>query len=134
MFWKKKTSSIELLDYDVVTRREAFRLQSEAMGPSVAIFNGQLVEIVDISAGGISFECKGCHLKERGTIQIELPGHIIQNITLSVEILRITDQTICHTKYIQIDEEAEEKIHQYILFRQIAALRRQRSMKGKSGC
>ncbi len=134
MFWKKKTSSEELLEYEQGTQRVAFRLQSEAMGPAVAIYNDTLVEIIDISAGGISFECEGRALKETGSIHIELPGHIIRSITLSVEILRITEGIVCHTRFTKIDEETEEKIHQYILFRQIATQRRLRAMKGKSDC
>ena len=134
MFWRKKTSNEELFEYELSTRRGAFRLQSEAMGPAVAIFNDSLVEIIDISAGGISFECKGCKLNDIGTVQIELPGHIIQSINLSVEILRISEETICHTRFTEIDEATEEKIHQYILFRQIATQRRLRSIKGKEGC
>lgn len=134
MFWKKKTNDQKLLEYDFDTRRGAFRLQSEAMGPAVAVFNDSLVELTDISAGGISFEYDNIRVGDTGTIQIELPGHVIESITLSLEVLRVTSDRICHCRFTDIDDETEEKIHQYILFRQIAVQRKLRSMKGKTGC
>ncbi len=134
MFWKKKTSKKNLLDYDFNSRRETFRLQSEAMGPAVAIYNDILVEMVDISAGGISFALEKCKKGDSGTIQLELPGHIIQSISLSVEILRVSENKLCHCRFTDIDEETEEMIHQYILFRQIAAQRKRRSIRGKTDC
>ncbi len=132
MFWKKKTNDKELIEYEPDTRREGFRLQSEAMGPTVATYNNNLVEIVDISSGGISFEKKGCRLRESGNIQIELPGQTIQSITLSVEILRISEESICHCRFTSIDAGAEEIIHQYILFRQIAFQRKRKASKEKA--
>ena len=131
MFWKKKTSDKELLEYDSTNRRESFRLECEILGPATAAYKGRGAQVVDISAGGISFECKDCKEGEIGELQLELPGKLIENLTIPTKIIKITNDITCHCEFTIIDEEAIEIIHQYILLRQIAAQRQLRSDTNK---
>ncbi len=129
MFWKKKTSDKELFEYVSSGRRESFRLECEILGPVVATYKGRQAQIVDISAGGISFECNACQDGETGDLQLELPGKRIENVSISIKIIKITNDLICHCKFKKIDSEEIEKIHQYVLFRQIAARRKLKAIK-----
>lgn len=134
MCWKKTTDKEALLEYEFSGRRESFRLESEVLCPALGKYKDRLIQIVDISAGGISFECDNCHEGEKGIIQLELPGKIIESVSLPIQILTIIDGIICHCNFTSIDEETKEKIHKFILFRQIAAQRKKRTIKEKSGC
>ncbi len=131
MFWKKKTNDKELLEYDSSNRRECFRLECEILGPATATYKRRQARIIDISAGGISFECKNCKVGEIGDLQLELPGKRTDNLTLPTKIVTITNNITCHCQFTIIDEEATEIIHQYILLRQIAAKRNFRSESKK---
>ena len=127
MFWKKITSNKDLIEYESINRRESFRLECEILGPATAAYKGRRARIIDISAGGISFECKNCKEGEIGDLLLELPGKLIENISIPTKIVGITNDITCHCQFTIIDEEATEIIHQYILLRQIAAKRKLRS-------
>ena len=126
MFWKKKTSDKDLFEYESSNKRANFRLESEDLGPALATYKSRPAEIIDISAGGISFKCAAGYKGETGFLQLKLPGKVTESISLPTEVVRITDGVICHCKFLGIKSEAEEKIHQYVLFRQIAAKKEQR--------
>lgn len=129
MFWKKTTSSNIFFEYETSDKRASFRLHNEVLGPAIATYKSRIAQIIDISAGGISFECKDCTEGETGDLQLELPGKIIENVLLPTKIIKITDAIICHCKFIKIDTQEEEKIHQYILSRQLAAKRKLRTAR-----
>ena len=86
MFWKKRTSNKDLFEYFSSCRRENFRLEFELLGPVIANYKGRAAQIIDISAGGISFECGACQEGETGDLQIELHGKPVENVSISVKI------------------------------------------------
>ena len=129
MFWKKTTSEDKFFEYETSDKRESFRLASEILGPIAATYKNRIAKIIDISAGGISFECTNCHEGETGELRLELPIKTVERISLPIKILKITGQTSCHSKFTKIHSDEEEKIHRYILTQQIAVKRRSRSSK-----
>ncbi len=131
MFWKKKTNNKELFEYFSSSRRESFRLESEALGPLIATYKGQTAQIVDISAGGISFECRSCQEGETGDLQLELPGKQIEHVSISIKIIKITNGLICHCEFKTIGTDEAETIHRYILYRQIESRRKLRTIGDK---
>lgn len=128
MYWKKKTSDRRLFTYKTDNRRESFRLSPPEDEPVTFRFGEKKHRVIDIGAGGLSFRNSNFSEGDSGLITFSLPG---QGTTISttLEIQRICEKGVCHCNFTEIEEDAVEKIHQYLLAVQKEILR---SKKGGS--
>lgn len=126
MFWKKKTSEKELIEYDNDNQRESFRLDTDESRPVFAQFGGHQVRMLNISAGGVAFEFKKGNVGEHQNIQVTLPGKQGFSFTALAEIVNITRSEVCHCTLSGLTEAMVENIHQYILHAQIEEQRKKR--------
>lgn len=129
MFWKKTTSDFPSVEYETSDKRESFRLTAEIFGPVTATYKKREAQIINISAGGISFVCHNCYEGETGELHLKLPIKKVEHVSLPTKVIKITNETTCHCKFTEISSDEEEKIHQYVLLRQVEATRKSRTEK-----
>ena len=128
MYWKKKTSDRRLLIYETDNRRDSFRLNPPEDVPVRFRFGEKEHRVIDIGAGGLSFKNSNFSEGDSGLITFRLPG---QDTTISttLEIRRICEKGFCHCKFTEIEEDAVERIHQYLLAVQKEILRSKKGGK-----
>lgn len=80
------------------------------------------VEIVDISASGLSFINSGYHAGDRLDISFLLPTRA-NHIDAQIEIVVIDKQGVCHCRFTIVSESNEDAIHHYVLCRQKKEIR-----------
>ena len=128
LYWKKKTSDRRLLIYETDNRRDSFRLNPPEDVPVRFRFGEKEHRVIDIGAGGLSFKNSNFSEGDTGLITFSLPG---QDTTISttLEIRRICEKGFCHCKFTEIEEDAVERIHQYLLAVQKEILRSKKGEK-----
>lgn len=128
MYWKKKTSDRRLFTYETDNRREAYRLNPLEDEPVTFRFGEKEHRVIDIGAGGLSFKNSNFSEGDSGLITFRLPG---QDTTISttLEIQRICEKGVCHCNFTEIEEDAVERIHQYLLAVQKEILRSKKGGK-----
>ena len=103
--------------------RQAYRIAPDPENPLFLNLEGNSLEIVEISSGGLAFKNQG--LKENSSYMIDfvLPtGGIIKT---RVKILRIDEENICRCNFLDLDVHSEDALHRYVLVRQKDDLRSQ---------
>lgn len=125
MFWKKRQNNNELLHYQTNSQRNYFRIFPSESQPVIIHINKTNLILRDISAGGISFKSTAFNAGETLNIKLKLPDEL-EMINCSIKIVRIEPPNICCCQFKQIDADAAEKIHHYILNRQKSILREKR--------
>ena len=134
MFWKKKTSDKDLIEYNNANQRESFRLDTDETQPVYATFGGRQVRMLNISAGGVAFEYDQGREGDIQELHVALPGKKGFSLTAQAEIITTTQSRVCHCKLCGLDEDTVENIHQYVLYAQIREQRKKRSEKGTLHC
>ena len=122
MFWKKKNKPEKQLKVPEEAR-QSYRIAPDPEDPLFLNLDGNLLEIVEISSGGLAFKNQG--LKENSSYMIDfvLPtGGIIKT---RIKILRIDDEDVCRCNFLDLDVESEDALHRYVLVRQKDDLRSQ---------
>ena len=131
MFWKKKKTDPEMFTLETKNERKLFRvcpaedkpiMIAFALGPAedkptIHNLKEMRVRVIDISAGGLSFKNRGFREKESYPITFDLPGHAT-TISTALEIICISEEGICHSRFNRLEEETSDKIHEYVLERQ----------------
>ena len=110
-----------MLIHETPDKREAFRYLFVRPGPPVIVFCGRPVELIDISAGGVSFNDQGFTPGDSDRITLHLEdGEIRFNYTLCIviEILSIDQNKICHCLFKAPDAQQTEAIHRFLLLKQ----------------
>ena len=131
MFWKEKNSDKNLIEYESLNRRASFRYHLNEPAPVVFQLGHQMVELIEISAGGLSFKKDGFYIGESHPVEIILPGKRTVKVTAVLEILAIVNKTQCHAAFTKIDEDVIEEIHKYILEQQKETLRNEKKEQRK---
>lgn len=130
MFWKKKNTSIDISVSNSDSRREAFRFTPFDGELFHVVFLGKKLRILDISAGGVSFENKGFKVNDADIIEIDLRefGRLNQRkISLKTRILSIDAKNICHTEFDGISVEQEDLLHHFVYSLQKKEIRNYKS-------
>jgi hypothetical protein len=129
LYWKKKTSDRRLFTYETDNKRESFRLNPPEDQLITFRFSEKEHRVIDIGAGGLSFKNSNFSEGDSGLITFRLPG---QGTTISttLKIGRICEKGICHCNFTEIEEDAVEKIHQYLLTEQKNILRSKKWRQG----
>jgi hypothetical protein len=122
LFWKKKNKPDKKLNAPDEAR-QAYRIAPDPENPLFLNLEGNSLEIVEISSGGLAFKNQG--LKENSSYMVDfvLPtGGIIKT---RIKILRIDEEDICRCNFINLDVQSEDSLHRYVLVRQKDDLRSQ---------
>ncbi len=124
MFWKKKIKQEKKLKAPEEAR-QAYRVTPDPKNPLFINLEGNSLEIVEISSGGLAFKNQGLKADSMYMIDFALPtGGIIKT---RVKILRIDEKDICRCNFVNLDVESEDSLHHYVLVRQKDDLRSQYS-------
>ena len=114
---KQKDAVSDMFQFDTRERRESFRIKPSENAPVRLRFNGVQVDVLDISADGLSFKNQMFSQADVSRTCLEIPWGL-PAIPVVLEIIDIDDKDVCHCKFNEIDEEGIEQIHQYVLIRQ----------------
>lgn len=118
MFWKKKKPAIDTLIYEPEKQRHSFRYKFKKDKGFWIFFNERSIEVLDISAGGISFANQGFKELDHGSIKftLDIPDFKFDTtVTAGLRILRIDKDDICHAIFEHCSLEHHELIHKYVL-------------------
>ncbi len=133
MFWKKKTAPFRVLNPgETSEKRQAFRYRfREGKGVSMT-FSGRQAMLLDLSAGGLSFENHGFSVGGRGMASFDLfipCMKFYEHVSVPLVITRIDGNGICYAYFENPDPDITELIHRFLLERQKADLRSAREEK-----
>lgn len=127
MFWKKKTYDAPLVEHENETnRRMSFRLDTDVDNLIFATFGTHRVLMRNISAGGLSFDWNPGRIGDRQPVHLTLPGRKGFYFSAEAEILTRSEPDTCHCRFVDLNDELEEKLHQYVHHAQLFRLRRKR--------
>ena len=119
MCWKKKAKPDPNLKRVKIPEdsRFAYRIHPSELDP-IFLESGNLSLVVsDISSGGVSFVSKGQRTNQKLKVRFTLPNHM-EEIFAEIEVLRVSDANICHSRFVGLPPDKEDKIHRYVLERQ----------------
>ena len=134
MFWKKKKTDPEMFTLETENERNFFRVfpaEDKPMAfevgpaedePTIHNLIEKRVWVIDISASGLSFKNRGFREKKSYPITFDLPGRST-TISTALEIISISEDGICHSRFKGLAEETSDKIHEYVLERQKKIIR-----------
>lgn len=97
--------------------RQAFRVTPDPEEPINFDIDGKSVTVTEISSSGLAFLNDGFTGKEVFKVRIFLPK-VYTEITANLEILRVDSEGICRCLLKDMDPNAEDAIHHYVLLRQ----------------
>jgi PilZ domain-containing protein len=124
LFWKKKNKQEKKLKAPEEAR-QAYRVAPDPENPLLLNLEGNSLEIVEISSGGLAFKNQGLKAGSAYMVDFVLPtGGIIKT---RIKILRIDEEDICRCNFINLDVESEDSLHRYVLVRQKENLRSKNS-------
>ncbi len=106
-----------MFTYETDCRRKAFRLCPTEADPIIINFKGKNVSLIEISAGGTSFNNRGFKKGDSQNVHFSLEGQPLP-VTALLEVVGIADTDICHCRFKEMDTESEETIHKYVLHMQ----------------
>jgi len=117
LFWKDKQNSSEIFSYESNDRRTYFRIYPAENEPVFFLLGGKKVQVIDISAGGLSFKAKDLKMGDFLSVEFVLP-HQNASVSALLKIKSIDRRNICHCRFNELGEDEIEAIHQYVLIRQ----------------
>jgi len=97
--------------------RQAFRVTPDSEEPINFDIDGKSVTVTEISSNGLAFLNDGFTGNEVFEVRIFLPK-VFTEITANLEILRVDSEGICRCLLKDMDPNAEDAIHRYVLLRQ----------------
>jgi hypothetical protein len=114
-----------MFSYDADDRRRSFRVRPTSAEPIGIKFQGKSALVKDIGGGGLSFSNKGFKVGDTQAVTLDLPGK--ENpIHVTVEIIDIDEQDVCHGRFTVSSHDAINAIHRYMLAVQKDSLRMKR--------
>lgn len=93
-------------------------------------FQGKSVFVKDIGAGGLSFCNENFRVGDSQSVRLDLPGEDMM-IRVTVEIIDMDRQGVCHCRFTAASHDAINAIHRYVLKVQKHTLRRKQSTEPK---
>ncbi len=132
MFWKPKNSKdnvckslFSLSNEYQNEKRAAFRVTPIVDYPIVVTFDGHEMEVIDISAVGISCKgiCSSHPAEDFITIQV---NDLIPETTIEVKVVE-SSQSGCRLAFRNLAKKTKDQIHMYVLKAQKAFLKAKNS-------
>ncbi len=126
MFWKKRQPHTDRLIHETPDKRDAYRYPFALARRPVIEFRNKRVELIDISAGGVSFKDPGFKAADRDRITLHLEDEEIRfkyTLCIVIKILSIDRHKICHCVFETLDGEQTEAVHRFLLLKQKKDLR-----------
>ena len=120
MFWKKKNKKSQkpLRIHKVPDDpRQAFRILPDPDDPISLSVDGKDVNVTEISSTGLAFQNEGFKSEDVFKVRFFLPK-VFTEISANLEILRVDEEGICRCLLKDMDQDAEDAIHHYVLLRQ----------------
>ncbi len=121
IFKREKAGHIELKIDDQSTRA-AYRVAPDRDEPVILQVEGELARVLDISAGGFSCLCAGLQLGMRYRVLLDLPD-TTDPIGAFADVIKVDDGNICRCRLVDLDAEAADLLHRYVLRRQKLAIK-----------
>ncbi|ACN15953.1 hypothetical protein HRM2_28650 [Desulforapulum autotrophicum HRM2] len=121
MFWKKRRPHTDMLIHETPDKRDTFRYTFALPRPPVIQFLNTTVELIDISAGGVSFKNHGFNPGDRDRITLHLGDEEIRfkyKLCIVIVIVSIDAHKICHCLFEAPDVDQTEAIHRFLLLKQ----------------
>lgn len=106
-----------MFTYKTSCRRKAFRLCPSEADPIIITFMGKSVSLIEISAGGASFNNQGFKQGDSDNVRFSLYGQR-HPVSAVMEVISIGEPDVCHCRFSDISEESQETIHRYVLLMQ----------------
>lgn len=102
--------------------RGAYRVVPDRDDPVLLQIEGDLVRVLDISAGG--FSCLADTLVEgmRYKIKLNLPDYP-EEISAFADVVTIEETGIGRCRFFDLDEQQQDWLHRYVLVRQKRAIK-----------
>ena len=132
---EKLSSKIEWIERDNRRRREAFRYTpTDGSFLSEMIFLNKTVKVLNISAGGLSFNNINFNENDIDRVILDLKGFHYKirdngDIKVIMKIVYIDNENICHAIFEDLSREQSDTLHQYILEKQKQDIRREKELK-----
>jgi hypothetical protein len=125
LFWKKKKTTNLGLDSENDDRRQAFRIVPNAEKPILITIKGHAYKAVNISGTGVCIRAYNLPVGTVTSAIIRLPNeNVISSMTLEVMMKK---GSFCRCRFKQVDRQAEDLLHAYILDLQKVKIRRNHS-------
>ena len=109
-------------------RRDDYRVLPAIHSPVIFRLQGETVEVLNISAGGVAFVgsslCEGG--RYMGSLKLRHPMNSSIRFNVEVEAVRVIE-SIVRGCFIGLGEAEQEVIHQYVLLCQIAEIRQKKN-------
>lgn len=118
MFWKKKKLETDTINNESNDQRAAYRYEFSEEKQLHILFKNQKVQVMNISAGGMSIENINFHQFDVDKIQftLDVPNYKGDTSFLAdLRILKIDENQVCHCIFEQCSLEQHELIHKYVL-------------------
>ncbi len=113
------------------SKRQAYWVVPDPDDPVIFQLDGNLTRVVDISANGISVSIEAVKAGRRYPFSLDLPSSATP-VAGYVDVMPDTDTGFAHCKFVDLNSEEIDLIHQYVLVRQKEAIRALRAKKRDS--
>lgn len=131
MFWKKKKDKKEelpfTLEYDE-DQRSYYRVAPKSGEPLFLQTQDKRYAVLDVSAGGVSFEGAGFSPGDSVSGVLSMPEGKAP-IPMVLTVVKVLRERLTAGQFRKIKDEDRERVHQYVLKRQKEELERQRQQK-----
>ncbi len=97
--------------------RQAFRVVPDPEDPISLSIDGKAVNVTEISSNGLAFYNEGFKGEDVFKVRFFLPK-IFTEISANLEIIRVDEEGICLCLLKDMEQDAEDAIHLYVLLRQ----------------
>ena len=120
MFWKKllqlRRKRGSSRPQAVVDIRAGYRVSPSLEAPILLIVDRHPIPARDISSGGVSFKNRNFMVGVFYSVNFILP-HDKKEISGQLEIMSIDRDKVCRCRFLDLTQEQEDTIHQYVMER-----------------
>jgi len=126
IFKRSKSKGIKMRIADDSSSRDAYRVVPDRDEPVLLLVDGELVRILDISAGG--FSCFADKLSQgmRYRVRLNLPDYP-EEIEGFADVVSIDETGVGRCRLVDLSEQQQDWLHRYVLARQKRAIKATRS-------
>ncbi len=113
MFWKKKKKIDLKVDSRFEDNREAFRIAPNKSKPIILTIQGSSYYALNISGTGVCFRSQRFPVGTQCTAMVRLPSED-RIFSVNLEVVALP-KDLCRCHFVDINQEAEDLLHSYIL-------------------